>query len=106
MNVKYLKFFYKIVYVYYINILFIIKILKFTEDCGNSYGCYKYPTDCLNRNCQYIVKWQNNADNTIFDLFALINGSDVFDSYVAIGFSKTYESVRTIVYIFMSVLFF
>ncbi len=68
---------------------------KFTDDCGVAYGCYKYPPTCQNRNCQYIVKWQDQQNTNIFELFALINGSDVFDSYVAIGFSKSIDSVSS-----------
>ncbi|CAF0910187.1 unnamed protein product [Brachionus calyciflorus] len=55
-----------------------------TSECEKSYGCFKVPENCENKDCEYLVKWKENGDSTDFVIGTIVQPSNF---YLAVGFS-------------------
>lgn len=58
--------------------------------CGKTKGCFLYPPDCSENDCDFAVTFSVNNDGTY--QFQMMGKSD---GYVAMGFSTDEKMVRT-----------
>ncbi|CAD5211658.1 unnamed protein product [Bursaphelenchus okinawaensis] len=60
-----------------------------TDSCGQSLGCWSFPTNCKPKTCHGIVRWKLEDDKLFIDLQAkdLDNSADV-GRYISVGISE------------------
>ncbi|XP_074645675.1 putative ferric-chelate reductase 1 homolog [Tubulanus polymorphus] len=58
-----------------------------TSTCGVSKGCFQVPAGCSFTNCDYLLTYQANGNNIVFELSSKVT-SGTTEPYVAVGFSS------------------
>jgi len=63
---------------------------KSTEECGTNFGCFTFPSNCRNTECDLIYKWSNlNSTTHRFIIAYKLDSLVPRDSaWIAIGFSN------------------
>ncbi|RNA44203.1 ferric-chelate reductase 1 -like protein [Brachionus plicatilis] len=56
-----------------------------TTGCDKQFGCFRQPSGCDGKNCDYFVSWKNEGDSINFIMSTRASSNN---AYLAIGFSK------------------
>ncbi|RMZ94888.1 ferric-chelate reductase 1 -like protein, partial [Brachionus plicatilis] len=56
-----------------------------TTGCDKQFGCFRQPSGCDGKNCDYFVSWKNEGDSINFIMSTKVSSNN---AYLAIGFSK------------------
>lgn len=67
------------------NFITYLYISKNTAGCDKEYGCFRQPSDCSGKNCDYFVSWKSEGEFINFQMSAKMPSNN---AYLAVGFSK------------------